>query len=360
MLAILCIGHTSAHALQLTGQNWSSNEYFQGDSGTVNITLYNNIALAQWYIKTIEIQFDWQIQSNIVYSTQVGQDIASGQSGTYNISFDIPSSINVGTHSYTIYYVGLFNDVHSLATGSFYVHDMYEKQYDGLLSSVQSQLNSATSSNYNSPDARSDLSQAQSYYVQATTLASQDQFQSAIDKLNAAQSMISQANSAEQSYSSNSYNSGGSSNNNYYSNSSNYNSGFSSILIIIIIPAVAVGGGIVFWKMKKKNTGTKSKSSNYDVKSTTGEEKRLDAIHETSNEKVKVENMKNESIIETKPKIETIQAPTEEEKTLKSKKAKKTKEEIEHNAKALGILKERLATGTITKSEYTELKKEFE
>lgn len=371
ILLLLCVNHTSAYALQLSGQSWNSNKYFQGDNGgTVTITLYNNVPLFQWYIKTVEIQFDWQVQSSYAYQTPVGQNIASGQSGTYSISFDVPSTVSVGNHSYTMYYVGAAGDMHSIATGSLFVHDMYEKQYDGLLSSIQYQLNSVP--NYNSPDAKSDLSQAQSDFVQATTLASQSQFQSAVEKLNAAQSMISQANSAEQSYNSNSYNSNnynsGGSNNNYYSNSGNSYSGFNpGLIIIFIIPAVAAVGGIVFWKMRKKNTITKPRKPKNDMQSSTIEKKTNDTIPVMSNPESKVEDPKNKVVVEESPKVEakptTVKSKptkTREQKITKEKKPKKSKKEIEQDQKALDILKERLAKGTIAKSEYDELKKEFE
>lgn len=121
------------------------------------------------------------------------------------MQFSVPSSTSVGSHSYKVVWVdnGLLLGSVTLTTGTLMVHDAYEKVYLQLLPSVQAKLNDANSANYKSPDARSDASQAQTDYGQATSLANQGQFQQANGRLNSASSLLNQAAAAEQSYVSN-------------------------------------------------------------------------------------------------------------------------------------------------------------
>jgi len=350
ILSLLCVSQVSAYALQLNSQRWSSDKYYQGDGGTVTISLYNDVSISQWYVKTLEIQFDWQVQSNDVYSTQVGEDIPLGHSSIYSVSFDVPPTVSVGSHSYTIYYVGTHNETNLLVTSSIDVHDMDEKQYDALLSTIQNQLNNSTSSNH-SPVARSNLSQALSYFVQATTLASQHQFNAAVNRLIATQIMINHASSAEQDYTSRSYNSG------VYPSSNDSCSNL-SLILLILIPVALAGVVISFWKLRKSKPQNQPKLDIFATPSVV-EEKRRDAIQIASHEDTKVENI-NPSSIEEKPKIETNPEASEVVKALKNNKVKKTKKEIKRDQNARDILKKRLAKGKITKSEYDDLRKEFE
>ncbi|MEM3637065.1 MAG: hypothetical protein QXE12_00020, partial [Conexivisphaerales archaeon] len=117
----------------------------------------------------------------------------------FTIPFSIPSTVSVGYHSYSIVWVdsGILLGSVTLDTSSLYVHDAYEKVFDQLYSSLQSQINSAS---YTSPTAQSYYSQAVSYFNQGVTLANQGQYQSAVNDLNQAQSYLSQANAAEQAY----------------------------------------------------------------------------------------------------------------------------------------------------------------
>ena len=123
VLAILLIELPFVHAIQAQ-YTFDHNNYYQGESGIVTITLYNGNPFFQWDIKQAGIQFDWQQQQNLWFFARVNQNIASGQSYTLSINFGINNNVNVGTHSFSIKYVGMFDDTHTVATGSFYVHEL--------------------------------------------------------------------------------------------------------------------------------------------------------------------------------------------------------------------------------------------
>ena len=98
--------------------------FYQGESGIVTVTLYNDNPLFQWKIKQAGIQFDWQQQQHLWFFAQVNQNLASGQSYSLTITFGINNNVNVGTHSFSIKYVGMFDDTHTILTGTFYVHEL--------------------------------------------------------------------------------------------------------------------------------------------------------------------------------------------------------------------------------------------
>jgi hypothetical protein len=159
-----------------TAYNFDRATYYQGENGTVSVTITNDNPLFQWNIRTVAIQFDWQ--GNLWYSKDVNTNVASGQSYTVAIDFSIASNVGVGSHSFAIKYVGMFGDTNTIATGVLQVHDLYEKlalqirpdaisklqAAQSLTSEVDSQ---AGNSHFSSPDAQSLLSQAQQSVAQA-------------------------------------------------------------------------------------------------------------------------------------------------------------------------------------------------
>lgn len=364
-------GGSSVFALQVTSSNFNTSDYYQGDNGNIAVTLYNDNSLVEWHIKTVEIQFDWMVQSNTVYQTPINQVIASGGSATYSVPFSIPPATSVGWHTYTVSYIGLFDDSHVLKTGTTYIHDVNERIYYNLQQEVTNDINSAANSGFQSPDAESDLSQARSDLSLASNYASNGQFTSGISELQSARNLITQANSAEQSYrsshssfgggsSSNSY--GGSSNNNY----SDYN--YSGIVLLAIIAVGIIGSlGFILLRIKKKSKASKTQ---YTKLSSSNNESPINNTKSERNEiqKDPIENMpeptkdvENSIIEESAEKIPPPKIEVSDVKTVKPrKKNTKTILEKEHDAKALSILKERLARGNISKEEYSKLKEEFE
>ena len=362
---------SSVFALQVTSSNFNTSNYYQGDNGNIAVTLYNDNSLVEWHIKTVEIQFDWMIQSQTYWQTPVNQVIASGGSATYSVPFSIPTATSVGWHTYTVSYIGLFDDSHVLKTGTIYIHDVNERIYYNLQQEVKNDINSAANSGFQSPDAESDLSQARSDFSLASNYASNGQFVNGISELQSARNLITQANSAEQLYRSSHSSFGGGSSGNSYGGSSNNNYSdysYSGIVLLAIIAVGIVGSlGFILLRIKKKSKVSKSQ---YTKPSS---DKSESPISNTKSEKMKykknpIENMpestndvKNVIIEESTEKTPPPKIEDSYVKTVKPrKKNTKTTLEKEHDAKALSILKERLARGNISKEEYSKLKEEFE
>jgi hypothetical protein len=190
---LLTVSPTVVHAL--TAQYaFDRDTYYQGESGTVTIELYNDNPLFQWHINEVGIQFDWQIPQKTWFATTVNTNIASGQSYSLTQNFAIDTGVAVGGHSFEIQYIGLFNDQHTIASGSLYIHDVYEKLAREAMPTAQSKLQSAQSTvsdadseignaHFTCSAAQNNLGQAQQTLAQAKTDLGQAQ-----DNWNAANS----------------------------------------------------------------------------------------------------------------------------------------------------------------------------
>ncbi len=248
LVALVLLFSNVVHAQTVSSLNWSSSTYYQGDSGSVSVNLYNahsySICTKQFYV-----QFDWQAQGTAFISSAT-PCIGAGQSYQFNIPISFPTSTSVGQHTYSITWIdqGYLLGTVIVNSGSLYVHDAYEKVYLATASTVSSSITQAQSSNYQSPTAISDLSQAVSIYNQGVTLANQGQFQSAVSDLNQAQTLLSQASAAQQSYQPPIF--GGSGSGGTDSN------GTLVVGVIIIIVVIAVAYGL-----SKRNKGGREVTS---------------------------------------------------------------------------------------------------
>lgn len=214
LISIICIssGVLNANALQQSEWSlrlsWSNSVYYQGDGGTVTVTFYSSCP-EELKISYVGIHFDWMSSDTYfpldLSSSPVG--VTSNGQHTFNaISFSIPSSANVGSHSVTVLIKGQqhglwWYDVSvTSGTQSIYIHDAYEKVYNQLYSEVLSKISNAQSANYQSPDAQSLLQQANTEFSLATSLAQQGKWQDAVSHLNTASAYIDQASAKEQTY----------------------------------------------------------------------------------------------------------------------------------------------------------------
>ncbi|HZW56257.1 MAG TPA: hypothetical protein VFF30_08220 [Nitrososphaerales archaeon] len=100
MLAIIAIsllisfGPFSVSAQQAGSPNWGASQYYQGDSGSVTITLTDNHSY-QICTKQFYLTFDW-MPSNQVWASSDTSCIATGETRTFTIGFSIPSDVSVG------------------------------------------------------------------------------------------------------------------------------------------------------------------------------------------------------------------------------------------------------------------------
>jgi hypothetical protein len=211
-VSLICLlGISSVYALNQNeasvSLSWSSNIYYQGDSGTVTI-FFDSGCPEELKISWIGIHFDWMATD--VYNTLgdvPGDSVSIPSDGSYTfnpISFSIPSDASVGSHSYFVKINGKqhglwWYDVSwSSPSSMLQVHDAYEKIYNQLYPQVSSKISDAQNANYNSPEAKSLFQQANEEFNLANSLANQGKWQDAVTHLQSASSLADQASAKEQ------------------------------------------------------------------------------------------------------------------------------------------------------------------
>jgi TRAP-type mannitol/chloroaromatic compound transport system substrate-binding protein len=85
-------------------------------------------------------------------------------------------------------------------TYQIYIHDAYEKIYDNLKPEVTDMLNNAQKANYESPIAKSKVSQAKDEYDLAFSLAAQGKWDGAVLHLQTSANILSEAAAEETVY----------------------------------------------------------------------------------------------------------------------------------------------------------------
>ena len=172
----------------------------------MSVTIYNNHTY-QICTKSVYLQFSYQQANATKYVSSSTPCIATGQSYQFNIPFSLTSNMEVGQRGYYIHWVdnGYLLGDQLVVSGSFYVHDAYEKVYLNTQPNVQGGIIQAQNDDFQSPTAQADLSSAVNYYNQADTLVNQGQWQAAVTDLNQAQTLVTQAAAAEQTYWQNQY-----------------------------------------------------------------------------------------------------------------------------------------------------------
>lgn len=195
---------TPVFAQKATSLLFDKSIYYQGDSGKLSVTIFNNWSDFQISTKQCYLQFDWQM-STMVFDSGAYPIIGSGSSFTFEIPFNIPSDAAVGNHQFNVVWVdkGILLGKVVVASGSLLVHDAYEKVYFNLLSSVNDKLNTGYNANYKSPEAQSLVNQAKTAHEQAISYANQGKFQDAIASATTMSNLFDQAAVAEKSYVSN-------------------------------------------------------------------------------------------------------------------------------------------------------------
>jgi len=257
LLSLVLLSLNLVNAQIVSNISWNTNTYYQGNSGIVNIALYNNhhytICTKQFYV-----HFDWEPTGYAFVSSDT-PCIASGYSYTFIIPFSIPSNASVGVHMFNVTWVdqGYLLGTVPVYSGNLYIHSYYEKMYLTLILEVQSGISQEQMANYQNPVAQSYLSQAISYDNQAQTLSEQGQYQVAIIDLNQSLSLLSDASSAEASYQP--------SFNNFVASSPTIFITSTGILILIIIIIIIVVSIIVaIYISRKKHKTPQKTTSNYN------------------------------------------------------------------------------------------------
>jgi hypothetical protein len=202
----------SQNEIQLTFY-WSTNYYYQGDTGSVTITLKSTCG-DELEFSWIGIHFPW-LQSGYYYSLDLSSNPmripSQGQITFDPIIFNIPSAASLGWNVFEIliqykehhWYgwsgVSSWTSTSSSST-QLYIRDAYEKTYSTLVNSVYNDLNYAKNKGYESPSVKSLIDQATNEYNLALSLASQGKYSDAVNHLQTASNLISQAPAKEDEF----------------------------------------------------------------------------------------------------------------------------------------------------------------
>jgi LPXTG-motif cell wall-anchored protein len=231
--------------------SWSNSVYYQGDSGSVTVH-FDSSCPEELKISYVGVHFDWMSSDTYfpldLSSSPVGI-VSNGQYTFNEIGFNIPSGTSIGYHAVNILIKGQqhglwWYDISVIGSGWVNIHNVYEKIYNQLYPDVTNKIHNADSSNFQSPDGKSLLEQANTEYTLANSLAQQGEWQDAVSHLQSASNYVDQAFAKEQTY---------------HTDNSLPLTGQSSslwlIIIMVIIIAVVVGVilGVMLQKRKHDN-----------------------------------------------------------------------------------------------------------
>ena len=190
-----------AFAETVTSKSFDKSTYYQGDNGTYTISVRNDHSY-QICTKSLSLQFDWQQANNQAWISSDKPCIATGNSFTFSVQFNIPAATSVGSHGYSVVWqdAGFLLGTQTLDQSLIPIHDAQELVYTNTAPSVQAKISQYQGMNFRSTTAVADLTQAISLSNQATTLANQGQWSQAVTDLNQASSLANQAYAAEQTY----------------------------------------------------------------------------------------------------------------------------------------------------------------
>lgn len=210
MIALVCFALFSFPLVRGLSRNeislsfeWSNSAYYQGDYGGVTISL-NSTCDNELEFTWVGIHFAWMRENSyhILDLSSNPMKIPSGGFCTFlDIDFSVSSNASVGWNGYyvRIHYNegGTSGRVWTSPTYQINIHDAYEKTYNDLRPQVLSEIESA---DYESPDAKSLLSQAVNEYDLAVSLANQEKWKEAVSNLQTASNLLAQASAKEEEY----------------------------------------------------------------------------------------------------------------------------------------------------------------
>lgn len=187
--------------------SWSASEYYLGEYGQANVTLFSNCSQAL-EINFVGIHFDWNNNNTYFYYTLNSSiTLPSYGNHTFNsIIFYVPPEIALGPHTFFVHFEGTENGQSSQSIEwnskilTMQVYSKDEVTYDQLQPQVSSQIAEAEKANYKSSEAKSLLQNATQEFNQATSSANQMQWQSAVTHLQNASNALDGASSKEQAY----------------------------------------------------------------------------------------------------------------------------------------------------------------
>ena len=185
--------------------SWSKATPSQGDSVTVTLRL-TSTSSEQIRIYRVGLHFDWMAEGSYFTLDLTSDPVTVPSQGLQifdSLAIQIPADASIGSHSYYVAIDGAeapYYESFSWDSSSFTVEilESGSKLYDAMLTQVNANISSAVNAGYQSSEAKSLLTQAQTERAEAFVLASSGDWDEAISKLQDAFSHLQQAEAAEQ------------------------------------------------------------------------------------------------------------------------------------------------------------------
>jgi hypothetical protein len=185
--------------------SWSKATPSQGDSVTVTLRL-TSTSSEQIRIYRVGLHFDWMAEGSFFTLDLTSDPVTVPSQGLQifdSLAIQIPVDASIGSHSYYVAIDGAeapYYESFSWDSSSFTVEilESGSKLYDAMLTQVDANISSAVNAGYQSSEAKSLLTQAQTERAEAVVLASSGDWDEAISKLQDAFSHLQQAEAAEQ------------------------------------------------------------------------------------------------------------------------------------------------------------------
>lgn len=187
--------------------SWSKKTYYQGESGTVIITIDSQCP-EELKINKIQVQFDWTTNHNT--TTKDLSDDPSGIPSNDNhvfdpIAFQVPNNATEGNHNIQVKIEGI---QHGLLTWYDFewisdetqieIKTNYQQLYNQISTEVFTSLNEAQNVDYKNEDVKDLLIDATTEYSLALSLATQKKWDEAISHLQQTQDYLQQIQEKEQ------------------------------------------------------------------------------------------------------------------------------------------------------------------
>ena len=185
--------------------SWSKATPSQGDSVTVTLRL-TSTSSEQIRIYRVGLHFDWMAEGSFFTLDLTSDPVTVPSQGLQifdSLAIQIPADASIGSHSYYVAIDGAeapYYESFSWDSSSFTVEilESNSKLYDAMVTQVDANISSAVNAGYQSSEAKSLLTQAQTERAEAFVLASSGDWDEAISKLQDAFSHLQQAEAAEQ------------------------------------------------------------------------------------------------------------------------------------------------------------------
>jgi len=186
--------------------SWSKQTYYQGDEGSLTITL-NSQCPDELKIHTVEVHFDWTNNHNATTLYLSEDPVGIPSNGNYifdSIHFQVPRNATEEFHNINIKLSGeqhgiWWYDFEWISNESqIEIKTDYENLYNQLNLQISKNLVETQNANYQNPDAIELLNNSTIEFNLAKLSASQKEWQQAVLHLKQTQDLINQAQEKEQ------------------------------------------------------------------------------------------------------------------------------------------------------------------